>query len=316
MIAYRFHIGLAIIFAAGSVGACQPAPPPAAPPPAPAAAATPRPAPSVVEITAVDYAFQAPEVIPSGWTTIRFRNEGEEHHMIFLARLPEGQTFESYVAELEVPFSRAWYAIRDRELDQEQALARMFQELPAWFGDLDFPGGSGIAAPGVTTEVTLNLQPGTYVMECYIKTPEGEVHYMEGMARAITVSPRPSGARPPQPDIQVTLSNFDMEVRGNLTPGRRTVAVHVAENPEQGFGHSVHVARVEPGTDPKKVVQWMNWFALDGLRTPAPAHFVGGMHPLPEGQTAYFTANLEPGRYLFVSEATGAQGVRREVTVR
>jgi hypothetical protein len=83
-----------------------------------------------------------------------------------------------------------------------------------------------------------------------------------------------------------------------------------------GFGHSVHVARLAPGMDVQEVVAWLNWLALDGYRAPAPAQFVGGLHPMPTGRTAYLTLDLEPGRYLFVSEATGAQGVRTEVTVR
>ncbi|MDQ4107059.1 MAG: hypothetical protein M3157_07820, partial [Actinomycetota bacterium] len=300
------------------LAACQTAPPPPAPAPAPASAAvaTPQPAPRVVDVTAVDYAFRAPEAIPAGWTTIRFRNDGEEHHMVFMSRLPEGRTVEEYERELSAPFARAWNAIQEGRADQEEALSMIFQAMPEWFPKVEFVGGPGIVAPGVTSEVTMNLEPGNYVLECYIKTPDGEIHYMEGMIRPLTVSERHSDVPTPSSDIRVTLSNFDMAVEGNLTPGRRTVAVHVAENPEQGFGHSVHVARLDPGTDVQEVVEWMNWFALDGLRTPAPAHFVGGMHPMPARQTAYFTVNLERGRYLFVSEATGAQGVRKEVTVR
>ena len=116
--------------------------------------------------------------------------------------------------------------------------------------------------------------------------------------------------------FQVTLSNFAIDVKGELAPGERTIAVHVAENPEEGFGHSVHLARLEPDTDIQEVVRWMNWFELDGLRTPAPVEFVGGVHPMPAGRTAYFTATVEPGRYLLISEATGAQGVLEEITVK
>lgn len=139
---------------------------------------------------------------------------------------------------------------------------------------------------------------------------------MEGMIRPLTVSERQASAPLPAADIRVTLSNFAMAFEGELTPGKRTVAVHAAENPEQGFGHSVHIARLDAGTDVDDVVQWMNWLALDGYRAPAPTRFIGGLHPMPTGQTAYFTVNLEPGRYLFLSEETGAQGVLKEVIVR
>jgi hypothetical protein len=269
----------------------------------------------VVVVTAVDYAFQAPEVIPAGWTTLRFRNDGEEHHMVFMSRLPDGKTIEDYETELSTPYSRAWQALMEGRADQEEALNMIMGSMPEWFADVHFVGGPGLAGPGVISEVTLDLQPGKYVLECYAKNADGEIHYMEGMIRSLEVSERRSDAPTPAAAIRVTLSNFDMAIDGNLTPGRHTVAVHVEENPEQGFGHSVHVARLD-GTEPGKVVEWMNWFNLQGLREPAPARFVGGLHPFAAGETAYFTLELEPGRYLFVSEGTGAQGVRREVTVR
>jgi len=49
----------------------------------------------------------------------------------------------------------------------------------------------------------------------------------------------------------------------------------------------------------------MNELHRDGrAATLEPAPFVGGMHMLSEGRTVCFTVDLEPGRYLFVSEYT------------
>ncbi len=59
----------------------------------------------------------------------------------------------------------------------------------------------------------------------------------------------------------------------------------------------MHVARLDADTEIPDLLRWMNWFELDGLRTPAPGQFLGGMHPMPEGSTAYFTVDLEPGRF-------------------
>ncbi len=274
------------------------------------------PSPLVVEVVAEDYAFDAPAAIPSGWTTIRFRNAGQESHMILLTRLPEGKTIEDYERDLSSLFSRAWEAVRDDGVAQDQALGMIFGSLPEWFPQVQFVGGPGLAAPGRASEVTMELEPGNYVLECYMKTEDGKIHYMEGMIRPLVVTEARSDAAPPSADIRITLSNTGLEIGGNLTPGRRTVAVHAAENPEQGFGHSVHLARLNPGVEVDDVVRWMNWFDLRGLRTPAPAEFVGGLHPLPTGKTAYFAVNLEPGRYLAVSEATGAQGVLKEFAVQ
>jgi hypothetical protein len=271
--------------------------------------------PQVVEITAIDYAFRAPDTIPSGWTTLRLRNEGAEPHFVLISRLPEGKTAEDYQTDLSAQFNAVWYALRDDGIAQEEALAMLMESLPSWFPEVVFVGGTGIIAAGMATETTVNLEPGGYVLECYMKTAEGEIHYMEGMIRPLTVTETNSVESPPGSDVRITLSNFEMDIEGEVKPGRQTFEVHVAENPEEGFGHNVHVARLEPGTEVADIIRWMNFFELDGLRDPAPATFIGGVQLMPAGRTAYFIADFEQGRYLFVSEYTAAYGVYREVTV-
>jgi hypothetical protein len=276
---------------------------------------TAAPAPPVVEIIAEDYALSAPDEIPAGWTTFRFRNEGQEPHFVLVSRLPDGITIEDYETDLSAEFVRAWYAVRDGELGEDEAMARLFGALPEWFPGLEFLGGPGLTAPELTTETTLNLEPGNYVLECYMKTEDGEFHYTEGMIRPIRITETRSGAGPPTPDIRITLSNFEMEIDGDLTPGRHVVEVHIAENPDEGFGHNVHVARQEPDTEVNEVIRWMNAFDLNGLTAPGPARFVGGAQIMPAGHTAYFTLDLERGQYLLISEYTGHMGVLQEVTV-
>lgn len=302
-------LGAAIAFGAAPALAAQVADPATV---APARAANA----GVVDMTAIDYALEGPDEIPAGWTTIRFSNEGEEHHMVYMARLPEGKTHADYEVELLVPFTAAWNALRNGEVDQEGALEMLFGSLPEWFAELGVVGGPGLMAPGRSSEVTIELEPGDYVIECYIKAEDGSVHYMEGMTRPLTVAGSRVDASAPAADLEITLSNFSVDVEGELAAGERTIAVHVEENPEEGFGHSVHLARLEPDTDIQEVVRWMNWFELDGLRSPAPVEFVGGLHPMPAGRTAFFSATVEPGRYLLISEATGALGVIEEITVK
>ncbi len=270
---------------------------------------------SVVDIIAEDYALSAPDEIPSGWTTFRFRNEGEEPHFVLVSRLPEGITIDDYQTDLSVEFVRAWYAVRDGELDQEAAMARLFGNLPEWFPGLEFLGGPGLTGPGLASETTLNLEPGNYVLECYMKTEAGEFHYSEGMIRPIRITETRSAAAPPSSDIRITLSNFELDIEGDLTAGRNVVEVHIAENPEQGFGHNVHVARMSPATQVSDVVKWMNAFDVNGFSSPGPVTFIGGAQIMPAGHTAYVTLDLEPGTYLFVSEYTGHMGVLKEVTV-
>jgi hypothetical protein len=286
---------------------------------APAAAQQSAPALSpdapIIEVTAVDYAFRAPESMHAGWNVIRFTNDGEDPHFVFMIRLPAGRTIEDYERDVSAPFARGWYAIRDGSADQDEGLNMILEALPDWFPELTMVGGPGLVSPGLTSEAMLHLEPGDYVLECYVKTAEGELHMMDGMVRPITVSPMPSPATPPEPDVLVTLSNDGMTVEGDLAAGRRVIGVHARENPEQGFGHSAHLARLDGSTTPEAVIRWMNWLDQSGLRAPAPATFLGGTHAMPTGDTMYFTADLEPGRYIIVSEATGHLGVVHEFAV-
>lgn len=270
---------------------------------------------SVVEITATDYAFRAPDAIPSGWTTIRFINDGEETHFILMSRLPEGKTIDDYETDLAQPFSKISEALITGEIDRDGAFERLAEAMPEWFPQVQFMGGPGYIAPGRSTETTLYLEPGNYSLECYVKTEDGTIHYMEGMLRPMTVTEEDSGGSPPEADVRINLSNFEMDVQGELTPGRRTIAVHVEENPEQGFGHNAHLARLNDDVSTDELLGWMDWFSVEGVRSPAPAEFLGGVHLMPVGSTGYFTVDLEPGRYAFISEYTAHRGVMHEFKV-
>ena len=50
-------------------------------------------------------------------------------------------------------------------------------------------------------------------------------------------------------------------------------------------------------------------FPNDGQQTPAPAHYVGGIHDMPEGSTAYIKMQLEEGEYGIVAEVPDAKEI-------
>jgi len=113
----------------------------------------------------------------------------------------------------------------------------------------------------------------------------------------------------------VRLSEAGMEIDGTPTPGNNTFEVYYADHPEGTFGHDIHVLRIEDGVATDEVLHWLNFLNVDAMTEPAPGTFVGGINMMPAGSTAYFTTQLEPGRYLFVSEYTGVMGVLKEITV-
>lgn len=269
----------------------------------------------LVNIVAEEYAFSAPGEIPSGWSTFRLTNEGEETHFVFLTRLPDGKTFDNYMEEVAVHFNNAWHGIRTGKLTKTDVSEMLARQIPEWFYSAVRMGGPGLVEGGGSAQVTLKLEPGNYFMECYLKNADGEFHAIEGMARPLTVSTEPSGGVPPEADIEMILSNDGIEISDILKQGKSTIAVHFAEHPEAGPQHDIHLVRLDSQTNLSEVVDWLNWMNVDGFNTPVSTVFKGGAHEMPPGYTAYLTVELEPGRYAWVSQLTAAQGMVKEFTV-
>lgn len=116
------------------------------------------------------------------------------------------------------------------------------------------------------------------------------------MVQPLTMTDDSSAASPPTADVDLTLSGGEFRIADTLTPGVHTIAVHFAGSPSD-----VHLARVKTSTDRERLANWLNPLQVDGVREPAPAEFVGGAHAMPVGRTSYFTVDLAPGDYAWVS---------------
>lgn len=271
-------------------------------------------APPVVEVRTTDYAFHAPSELRSGWTTLRMTNEGAEPHFMVFWKLPEDRTFDDYVHEVYEPFMALFGRYKAEEISRDELLGGLGEQLPAW---LDLAGmgrgGPGLLSPGRTAETTVDLPPGDYVLECYMVNAEGKVHNQLGMLRPLTVSAESTGASPPSADVEMRISNTGVEVEGELDAGDHTVKVTVTEPPPGFLGHDLHLAKLPADLEIPDLLAWMSW--VDGLNPPAPAEFLGGVEQVPAGHSSYLTVTLEPGRYLWLSEEYGSQGVLHEFRV-
>ena len=267
-------------------------------------------APGVVDIVARGLTLEAPDEIPSGWTTFRFVNESPMTHFVLVERPPDGHGVESQQEEIAPVFQDGLNLLTAGEFDA--ALLR-FGDLPAWFGDVVFMGGPGLTAPGATSQATVFLEPGTYLLECYVKT-NGIFHSynpdpsMTGMVHEFTVTGETTDAVEPTSTIQIEISTAGgIEVAGDLVPGEHTVAVRFIDQTvhENFVGHDVHLVRVTDDLDLAELERWMDWSQPGGLETPAPAMFIGGTNEMPAGVTGYFTVVLEAGDYAWISEVPG-----------
>jgi hypothetical protein len=262
-----------------------------------AAAATART--GVVEIVATGHTLEMPDEIPSGWTTFRLVNRTAETHFALFGLLPEGRTVADSEAEVVPVFQDAMDLIAAGDPDTGFA---EFARLPAWFEDVVYSGGPGFVGPGETAETTMYVEPGTYAVECYVKSA-GVFHTTHGMITELTVTEQETDAPEPRADLEVTVSSDrGIELGGRVRPGRQTIAVHFEDQIVHGnvLGHDVHLARIDDDTDLDGLATWMNWIV--GLDEPAPAEFIGGAQSMPAGSTAYIDVTLTPGDYAFIAE--------------
>ncbi|MFW6084933.1 MAG: hypothetical protein ACODAA_06955, partial [Gemmatimonadota bacterium] len=188
-------------------------------------------------------------------------------------------------------------------------------ELPAWYGEVVFLGGPGLTSAGETSETRVHLEPGTYVIECYVKTADGTFHSTEGMIRGLEVTERSNAAdAPPRTSGRVTIDLGKKTHRGDgisfddgiTRPGVHTFEVHFEnQGPYAHFlGHDVHLVRLDDSADTDALADWMNWSVPGGLASPQPegVTFLGGAQDMPAGSTTYVTAELVPGDYAWIAE--------------
>jgi hypothetical protein len=103
--------------------------------------------------------LHGPAEISAGAVTLRLLNEGQEMHHAVLARLDSGRTLDDVLR---------FYADRNDPL---------LREHPAF---LTYMGGPGTGVPGSTFDATAVLEPGEYILICYVPSADGQVPLPEG----------------------------------------------------------------------------------------------------------------------------------------
>ena len=222
---------------------------------------------SVVEWQATEYSFSAPDILPAGLVTIRLANLGHEVHHGQLFRLNDGVSFEQFAGALQT--------------DGEAALRLTTLE-----------GGPGAIDPQRTSQVTLDLEPGNYVLACFVPDASGVPHVAKGMLKPlqVTTAELPSSTAP---DVQDTFAmrDFSFEIPATLPAGVATYQV-VNGGPQP---HELDVVKLAPGKTEDDLLGWDA--APSG---PPPFASVGGLNGLSAGATGYMTLDLEPGTYVAV----------------
>src|SRR5687767_1046211 len=113
-----------------------------------------------VVIKTKDYAFEAPDQIEAGLVSITMVNDGQEPHHAQMIRLNDGVTLEQFQTAMQ----------------ESEAAAMALMTLV---------GRPGLVDPGLSTQVTLELKPGQYVLLCFVPSHDGVPHLAKGMVKPI-----------------------------------------------------------------------------------------------------------------------------------
>lgn len=244
--------------------------------------------PNVVTITARDFAFEAPDTVAAGWTTVRLVNSGPDMHHIWMLRLKDGHTMADLYKTMNSPGPQ-----------------------PAWAEDV---GGPNSPVPGGVVEATLLLEPGAYAIICVIPGPDGVPHVVKGMAHGLTVVGPAQSAPAPEADVTVTLSDYDFTMSKPLAAGTQTLRFrNTAAQP-----HEMFIARLAPGKTPGDLLGW-----IEKREGPPPAEPLGGITGIAPGREIVIPLTLTKGDYAlicFVPDAKDgkphlAHGMVKTVTV-
>lgn len=219
---------------------------------------------NVVTVSARDFAFTAPSTLPAGRTTFRLVNQGKEMHHLTVIRLQAGKTMADFLAAAKAPGAP-----------------------PAWAIEV---GGPGPAVPGHGSDATIDLEPGRYLLACFVPSPGSPMpHMMKGMLKEFVVTGAASKSAEPAADIDVVLGDYSFGFNRKLTAGRHTVRVRNGGRQP----HEMVIVKLPPGKKIGEVAAW-----VDGMmQGPPPGMPMGGMSPLAPGHSSTFTIDMTPGTY-------------------
>lgn len=301
---------------------------------------------NLVKVTSTGLNFDAPDEILSGWNTFMYMNKSGGTHFLMLLKIPDDISLDDYAVGVSEPFQHGMDYYREgdflrafstqQELDElfpgEGMIAKGFGAVAEWYGNVIIQGGTGLISPGETATTSVYLEPGSYLLECYVKSPDGTFHsYNKRMIKEITVVEEEHRKSPEfQADISLELSStsgINMSER-RLSPGNKTFEVNFSDQSVYGnlLQHDVHLVRFENGFNPgdKEILNyWINYFYVnfdgqgpipEGLMNPAPSGitFLGGAQEIPAGNISYFNATLTPGDYALISEIDDPMRLNRD----
>ena len=220
-----------------------------------------------VVIKTKDYAFEVPDQIEAGLVSITMVNDGQEPHHAQMIRLNDGVTLEQFQAAM-----------------QESEAAAM--------GLMTLVGGPGLVDPGLSTQVTLELKPGQYVLLCFVPSHDGTPHLAKGMVQpfeVVAASAETATVAQPKAEATVKLQDFSFIFPTEVKAGKQTWQI-VNEGTQP---HEIMLIRLAEG----KTLADAQAFAQAPHGQP-PFSSIGGFQGITPGHSGWLNLDLQPGNYV------------------
>lgn len=221
---------------------------------------------SQVTIKARDYSFEAPAQIEAGLVSIRMENEGQEPHHVQLVRLNDGVTMEQFQAAIQQ--------------GPEAALPLV-----------TLAGGPGVVPGGKSQQVTVELDPGHYILLCLVPGTDGIPHLAKGMMAALEVVDKGNRADVQEPKADQTVRTLDFSF---ILPPEIKAGPQVWKVINEGKQpHELALIRLADGKTMGDVAAFMQ--APSG---PPPFEDAGGLQGIDPGESGWLNLDLQPGNYV------------------
>lgn len=224
--------------------------------------------PAQLDIEAREYSFTAASSVKAGWVQVNLENVGKEDHQAQLARLNDGVT----------PQQLQEATAGDPTGEKALALVTLAG------------GVNAIPAGSKQTSVT-ELEPGNYLMMCFLPTPDGKsTHVAEGMAAPFAVTGTAGEGNEPAYDAQIEAKDFTFDIP-DMKSGEQTVEF-------KNNGPSPHEATLYKVADGKTAADVQKFLGDPASASgPPPFAAAGGASAIGPGKSTYPTWDLEPGTY-------------------
>jgi hypothetical protein len=228
-------------------------------------AETPAATANVVQVDLTEYEFGMPDTVTRGVVTFETTNTGGLPHEMAFGKIEGNHDMDDVLKALQG------------------------QGPPSWMEDM---AGIPVLTPGVTASMTREVEEGRYVFLCFLPTPQGQPHAMEGMVKMFDVEGT-SDAEPPEPDFTITATDDGFEVP-EITAGTHMIEMsNEAKDP-----HEFALLSFEEGKTERDIGKWFN----SGFKTDPPALFPGGIQAIPPDEPVYVEMTFEPGRTYIVED--------------